>query len=589
MNHKLYLRILQDINSHQYNIDSLCAKLYTNDIYEFIDYLTHTFENNIEELTNDEDFTDAYHKLFYNIADICEDVEILQYISISLNKHVRLIKDELKSYNKKEKTKDKYYGKLMKLKSDMISNLDYVDSKMFQIYENDKIKFMEYLMFELKDIDAIYHILSTHKELVNITSNEDISLIEMVVRYFILNIDHLSDDDINYYKRLIVLILIRDEFDIEVDKIITLIHEVYFAYDKTLKEHRHDLTFVKNQLNKVAGFKVEEISPNQIILPTIVSDDRIDLTNLDTISIDYIKYANNTNVLYDDAFSYEKLYDGAAYIYVHVPDVDLTINVGSDLDKYIRNNVESIYATGYKRPMIPYNISKNLSLISGCNRPALTFRMLVNEYGDIVKVDAFKSIISVNKNLSKNKADIVINYEDFEYYELMNNMYTVAKKLRLNRHMKRGSRSRAGVIMDEFNIWTNIAFAQYFKDNNLPYPYVNYTGVDDPNKYMISIHEYLQNNKVDEETRGIVYSLGDTRPRTSFSTNCLGNNLFNKNPYSDVTNPLREYISLETDRVIKDLLINKTNNIDYWAERLSDDIAELSETTAKVKELYKTI
>ena len=58
------------------------------------------------------------------------------------------------------------------------------------------------------------------------------------------------------------------------------------------------------------------------------------MTNLDTISIDYIKYANNTNVLYDDAFSYEKLYDGAAYIYVHVPDVDFYVKKDSETDKF---------------------------------------------------------------------------------------------------------------------------------------------------------------------------------------------------------------------------------------------------------------
>ena len=59
-------------------------------------------------------------------------------------------------------------------------------------------------------------------------------------------------------------------------------------------------------------------------------------------------------------------------------------------------------------------------------------------------------------------------------------------------------------------------------------------------------------------------------------------------PYSNCGNPLREYISLDTCRLVKDLMIDNINNTDYWEEKISNDCAELSEASSKVKELYKT-
>ena len=59
-------------------------------------------------------------------------------------------------------------------------------------------------------------------------------------------------------------------------------------------------------------------------------------------------------------------------------------------------------------------------------------------------------------------------------------------------------------------------------------------------------------------------------------------------PYSNCGNPLREYISLDTCRLVKDLMIDDNHNTDYWEEKLSNDCVELSEASSKVKELYKT-
>jgi hypothetical protein len=45
---------------------------------------------------------------------------------------------------------------------------------------------------------------------------------------------------------------------------------------------------------------------------------------------------------------------------------------------------------------------------------------------------------------------------------------------------------------------------------------------------------------------------------------------------------------LETDRLIKDLVISELDNLDYWIERIENDCVEMSEASSKVKELYRT-
>ena len=203
-------------------------------------------------------------------------------------------------------------------------------------------------------------------------------------------------------------------------------------------------------------------------------------------------------------------------------------------------------------------------------------------------MDYFRSIIKVDNNMSKTKADILFRTPTFEYREVLENMYIVAKRLREKRHENLGQRSKAGVIMDEYNIWANIATAQDMLERNIIFPYKNYSLDDDSNKYVLAVSKFLKENELDEESKRLLYSLPDTKSRVYYSTNNIGNANFNKLPYTNIGNPLREYISLEADRLIKDLIIDGINNYDYWEERITNDCIEQTEASIKVKELYKT-
>ena len=584
MNGNLYVRIIQDITKHHYNIDMICSKFYVNDVHELMDYLTHTFQESFDELIKIDYFKCLYHEFFYNITDECNNVDDLQYISISLGKQLACIKEYIKPYNKKEKQKDDMYYLLSRLKNELASNQNYVDNKTYTIYEDDNIKVMKHLIFEVKDIDALYHVISNHMEIVNIYDNDEEPLIEIVIRYYLDNIDNMPKEDIDYYKRVMTMMMIRDEFTISVDKYEELKNEL--SYKNT--NNNHDISYVDYLLD---CFLKKQVMVRPILNEIVINkdtDSRIDLRDLPTLTIDYVKYTDNIHMLFDDAFSIEELPDGTMYLYMHIPDVDEYVQRDSDLDIYMRNMCESRYIKGYKAPMIPYHIARNMSLTKERDSLSLSFRMHIDMEGNIIGMDYFKSIINVDYNMSKTKADLMFRTDTFQYRELLEKMYHICKMLRDNRHEGLGKRSRAGVIMDEYNIWSNIATAQDMYDRDIIFPYKNQLGEDDSSKYIFAVSDFLKENEIDEESRKLLYSLPETKSRTFYSTSNMGNMNFNKLPYCNVGNPLREYISLETDRLIKDLVIDDLNNHDYWEERINLDCIEQSEVSAKVKELYKT-
>jgi exoribonuclease R len=387
------------------------------------------------------------------------------------------------------------------------------------------------------------------------------------------------------------MLLLRDELKLDNEKVQEVFSDLNYKINKN-DEHSKDYKFIEYILKKVTDNQKNDkgIIANEIMLPKYLLDGRMDLRSLPTISIDYVKYANNVNMLFDDAFSFEEKEDGTYYLWMHIPDVDEVIPRDGELDRYMHNRCESIYVKDNKEPMIPYAIAKKISLIKDEERLALSFRIHVDSLGNILGINYFKTVIKVDQNYSKSRADLItINRESYnDERQLLEKMAHVCKMLRLNRHGTIGKRTKAGIIMDEYNIWANIVTAMYFEKNGIVFPYKNFVGDDFSNKYISDMRTFLHENKVDEDSRNLLYELVEAKSRPFYSTTNYGNAHINGLPYSCIGNPLREYISLETDRLIKDLVISKLDNLDEWTERINNDCVELSEVSSKVKELYRT-
>ena len=584
----LYLRIIQDINEHRYSIEEIQAKFYTSDVTELMDFLLYTFQESLQELLSKSDFVNMYHELLFNIIDSCENVDDLRYVSMITGRHINKVKEELKPYNKKEKQKDDYSIRLSRLKSELSSNMTYCDTKMINLYEYDSIKVLQYIIFELKDIEALKHVIETHKEVVNIYTNDDEPLVEVIIRFFIDNIDTLTIEDVDYYKRIITMILIRDELKLDYKEIEQIKIDLEYKVDKIDELNQKHIKYVIYLIDKYLNYSMaDKVIMNEAIMPKDLLDGRIDLRHLPTITIDYVKYTKGLKMLFDDAFSLQDKEDGTLYLYMHTPDVDEYIPRDQELDKYMKSMCESRYVKNNKNPMIPYRVSKNISLTSDDERPCISYRIHVSHDGRLLGINFFKSLVKVDHNLSKNQADLLIKDKNYKYHDLLNTMYSICKTLRISRHDSIGKRSPGGVILDEYNIWANIASATYAEENGIVFPYKNFIKrPDSMDSFMLALKEFGKD--IDEDAKDLLYSIEGAKERQFYSTINYGNARFNGMPYSNVGNPLREYISLDTCRLIKDLIIDELNNTDYWEEKISNDCCELSEASSKVKELYKT-
>ena len=57
-------------------------------------------------------------------------------------------------------------------------------------------------------------------------------------------------------------------------------------------------------------------------------------------------------------------------------------------------------------------------------------------------------------------------------------------------------------------------------------------------------------------------------------------------PYGTVSNPLRDYMSLETGRLVKNVIDNTFDN-DYWQEVIENDCIEHTELDAMIRQQQK--
>ncbi|MCZ9990423.1 ribonuclease catalytic domain-containing protein [Brachyspira hyodysenteriae] len=140
---------------------------------------------------------------------------------------------------------------------------------------------------------------------------------------------------------------------------------------------------------------------------TNIEDDRVDLRNLKTITID-----SESSKDLDDAFSIEKT-DNNYKVYVHISDVSHFIELDSPLDLEARARGNSTYLIDTVYNMFPEILSNNIiSLNENEDRFALTFIADINNEGEILSSSICKSVIKSDRKLSYDYAEKLIKKEE---------------------------------------------------------------------------------------------------------------------------------------------------------------------------------
>ena len=112
----------------------------------------------------------------------------------------------------------------------------------------------------------------------------------------------------------------------------------------------------------------------------------------------------------DDALSLEKLADGQFLIGIHISDVSYFVKKGSNIDAEARKRGTSFYrASGKPVHMLPEHLSTNLcSLLPGQERLTISLIIKVNTNGEIIEVNAKKTVIKSRCRLSYSEVENIL-------------------------------------------------------------------------------------------------------------------------------------------------------------------------------------
>jgi exoribonuclease-2 len=131
---------------------------------------------------------------------------------------------------------------------------------------------------------------------------------------------------------------------------------------------------------------------------------RRDLTLRETLTIDD---AQTSEV--DDALSIEERGNGMVEVGIHIADPCAFVAPGDAVDVEARGRGTTYYFPEGKLLMLPPALSEGAaSLVAGCDRPALSFLVVVDAEGRVASVEIVRSIVRVAARLAYDEVDATL-------------------------------------------------------------------------------------------------------------------------------------------------------------------------------------
>lgn len=175
--------------------------------------------------------------------------------------------------------------------------------------------------------------------------------------------------------------------------------------------------------------KYAELDNVQSIMEAELAANRKDYRHLFTITIDGEDAKD-----FDDAISLE-CSNNQYHLYVHIADVSAFVTPGSSIDRAAYHRGTSYYLGNRVIPMIPEELSNDLcSLKADTDRLTLSAEIIFNENGIVENYHFHKGIIRVDKRLTYNLAEEIINTQNPpELASSLLKMRELSRKLKANR------------------------------------------------------------------------------------------------------------------------------------------------------------
>ena len=201
-----------------------------------------------------------------------------------------------------------------------------------------------------------------------------------------------------------------------------------------IKEHDLPYEFPEQVLNEAKKIS-QEVDKEDI-------KNRRDLRNQEIFTID----GDDAKDL-DDAVNVEKLDNGNYILGVHIADVSHYVKEGSFLDKEAIIRGTSVYMLDRVIPMLPVELSNGIcSLNAGKDRFAISCIMEINQKGQVVSSDIFKSVINVTQRMSYKNVQKILDNSDLEVVKKYNKYINHFKAMEELGHILKNRRAKDGSL-----------------------------------------------------------------------------------------------------------------------------------------------
>jgi exoribonuclease-2 len=326
---------------------------------------------------------------------------------------------------------------------------------------------------------------------------------------------------------------------------------------------------------------VLELAKSVPTVATFTDSGRVDLTHLNTITID-----GQSTLDFDDALSIETR-DDHYLVGIHISDVAQYVKKGDLLDREARARGSSIYMPDNRISMAPPLLAENrLSLKKDHIRPAISTMVKISLSGDIISYDIFPSVIRVDHQLSYFEANI-----SAEESHSVTVLYEIATRFRETR-MGQGA---IQITLPEINVWLDESGS----------PVVNRVNRESPGRMLIAemmiLSNWLSARFLSENNTPAIFR-SQPKPKDRILKNGTGTlfqnwmqrkllNRFVLRPkpehhcglgldaYVTATSPIRKYFDLVTQRQLRSVLGLETA---YTEKEIEEIIEQLAKPMADV-------
>ena len=584
-----------------------------NDLDILFEYIDDYYKETLEGILN------ALFILMKHPERNKEDIEYLIFIlkeqlkresTSELKKLIGPIVDLQNKINDKFNLKERI--KIKNHTLDLQNIFNEINIRMETIEQNKKIKCLEFLIFQDKNLQMISQFIKENETLLNKKIKSEESIFLKILKKYISS----TNEEEQEYLYQVIMIFLKSKIS---ENILKNKKAYLKILEKPKQEYpKHVIRLIKlldsdfkiNTTDLENRYQIHFTFPQIILNETNYFNNRIiyrrDFTNQEVITID-----GKETLCQDDGLYIEKNNDNTYTLYIHITDIPSLIPFSSKTREEAYRRQEAIYLKDINLPLYPTNISNNLcSLIPNNKRNTITYIFKLDEQFRLIP-DSLKiepGIIKSTYRLTYDQADIIINnpnnYSLDTNLILLSNFAKVSRRLNTQKESYRNYEnilfkenhhvstkidySPSSNIIHESIVLANYSLSKYFKSNNLPYIYrkLDIPSPEFIEKQLRILRELNSNIELNKE---FINNLKDSYIKAIYCTEPTYHKGLNVECYSHSTCPGRRYIDSLGQYIIYDLIFEKNiqdKNIYKWETNIKNTV-EYANKKKKQNEKFK--